>query len=267
MRNRSASIWSLWITFDPAQGSLRHELRYLIIGVTAGPYLLQLFLSSIGVAWWTAQSPRRSVRHTMTKIDAAKQHGLPMVVVIIPCHREEASTLFRTIGSVLDSTYPNSRMHLFLGFDGFGNREMFNETAQVFGAVPLKGEDSCTVEATCQNTAICMSIFEHGGKGACQQKIFDLVKRRYTRYLQENSTFLLFLDSDTSIDKDTLTRLVDKLVSDSCVKPFEKVLRLDNSLRGPSGVFPQSHALLLAFLRRSPYCCYSRGSIGSTINC
>ena len=120
----------------------------------------------------------------------------------MPCYREEAEILLRTVDSIVDCDYPPSCLHVFLSFDGADEDELYLNTIEKLG-VPLTLESyPRSIDVKYRSCRITVSRFRHGGKRSCQKKTFKLIDKVYAEYLRRNDNlFVLFIDSDCILDK------------------------------------------------------------------
>jgi cellulose synthase/poly-beta-1,6-N-acetylglucosamine synthase-like glycosyltransferase len=140
--------------------------------------------------------------------------ALPMIIVIMPCHRESSEVLFDSVKFFLQSDYPAHLLHLFLSFDGYENKELFLATVKVLGA-SMSEDSNISASSVAFGTKVTISMFEHGGKTRCQASTVAEIKLNHAEYLLgARSTFVLFLDSDTRLGNHSLRLLARTSVRD-----------------------------------------------------
>lgn len=139
--------------------------------------------------------------------------SLPMILVIMPCHKEPTDVLLDSVNFLLKSDYPSHLLHLFLSFDGYENKETFLAAITFFGAI-VSEESTTTAEGYASGIRITISIFDHGGKTRCQGNTFSYIQHNYKAYfIGTDNTFALLLDSDTRLGKRSLRSLAQTTVS------------------------------------------------------
>ncbi len=155
--------------------------------------------------------------------------ALPMIIVIMPCHRESAEVLFDSVEFLLQSDYPDHLLHFFLSFDGFENMESFHATVEKLDA-SMNEDSGVSASGVVSGIRVTISIFEHGGKTRCQANTVAEIERNHADYLVgASSTFVLFLDSDTRLGKHSLRSLAQTSVRES--SQFLRVGLMSNEYR------------------------------------
>ncbi|KAG6365855.1 hypothetical protein INS49_000031 [Diaporthe citri] len=125
-----------------------------------------------------------------------------LVVIVMPCYKEEPDVLITAINSVVDCDYPPSCIHVFLSFDGDQEDELYLTAIERLG-VPLTLETyPKSIDVAYKDARITVSRFPHGGKRNCQKATYKLIDRVYSEYLKMNDNlFILFIDSDCILDR------------------------------------------------------------------
>jgi cellulose synthase/poly-beta-1,6-N-acetylglucosamine synthase-like glycosyltransferase len=171
------------------------------------------------VALFRETLPNRASRPVSCAADEALPllsgpEDIPMVIIIIPCYREDRTTLLDTLGSVLRLDYPKDRVHVFLAFDGYDNKTVFHD---------LSTELSCTQPSSCRDGHVMVSqqfgcsvtlcLFKHGGKLHAQWNTLAYLRHQHPDYLScVPRSLVLFVDSDTTLKVDGLAKLVSYMV-------------------------------------------------------
>ena len=158
---------------------------------------------------------------------------LPLIFIIMPCHREPHEILINSVSAILNSDYPSQRLQFFLSFDGLENKDSFYKIAKELGASFI-GSAARTATAVVKDVRITISLFEHGGKVSCQSKALALVKDCLAgSHTDTSKAFLLLVDSDTRVDKNSLKVLARPLVSKSHQRPnwYQKLFDADSISR------------------------------------
>ena len=158
---------------------------------------------------------------------------LPLIFIIMPCHREPHESLINSVSAILNSDYPPQRLQFFLSFDGLENRDSFYKVAKELGASFI-GSTPRTATAVVKGVRITISLFEHGGKVYCQSKALALVKDCLAGSdIDASKAFLLLVDSDTRVDKNSLKVLARPLVSKSHQRSswYQKLIDADSISR------------------------------------
>lgn len=134
---------------------------------------------------------------------------------MIPCHLESKAIALATVASVLDSSYPNERLHIFLSMDGEENQFLAREIAKGLGIAFQEGCCLPYADVWMNGIRLTISIFPHGGKPNCLANTVDFIQRNHKLYLQSpTDTHVLMLDSDTVVSADMITLAASRLVSD-----------------------------------------------------
>lgn len=158
---------------------------------------------------------------------------LPPIFIIMPCHREPHESLSNSVSAILNSDYPPQRLQLFLSFDGLENKDSFYNIAKELGA-SFVGSTPRTASAVVKGVRITISLFEHGGKVYCQSKAVALAKNCLAGSDTDTSkAFLLLVDSDTRVAKNSLKVFARLLVSKShqCSSRYQKLIHADSISR------------------------------------
>jgi hypothetical protein len=114
---------------------------------------------------------------------------------------------------VLNADYPARRLRFFLDFDGLGNEESFRYITTQLGATQRAPTDRTAIVSVA-GVEIAITLFEHGGKPFCQSNALALVKKALSESpVDVTQTFLLLVDSDTRVARNSLKMFAQRLVS------------------------------------------------------
>ena len=124
--------------------------------------------------------------------------------------------ILNCVQSVLDSDYPAEKMHVFLSFDGFEERDTFREIVEVLTTRGVIADDFERVDILVREHRMAISMFEHGGKQRCQGNTMAYIKRNHPEYLRDvDGTWVLFIDSDTCVNAESISWLAAAKVNSS----------------------------------------------------
>lgn len=139
-----------------------------------------------------------------------------MVLVVIPCHKEKTNVLLETMQSVLQLDHPHNRLNVFLSFDGYENEATFNAILKEFGCEDKLDENKGFRLATSSKhgSRMTISMFKHGGKPHVQGQTINYIQKHHEQYVDDaHNTFVLLLDSDTTIGPRDLSSLLSCFAS------------------------------------------------------
>jgi cellulose synthase/poly-beta-1,6-N-acetylglucosamine synthase-like glycosyltransferase len=138
-----------------------------------------------------------------TKTVAAAS-DLPIVFVIMPCHREPDESLLDSVKAVINADYPAQLLRFFLAFDGLENESSYHHVVSELGATVSESTNR-SATATIAGVKIVITLFAHGGKPFCQSNALALVKAGLTdEHVDMSEAFLLLVDSDTRLAKNSI---------------------------------------------------------------
>lgn len=183
---------------DLALTALRSSLHWLLLGY--GVIVLTHLLLQVGTAGWFARLARR--QHEDAVLRSAARRSWPSVDVIVPIYNEHPDDLERCCQSLVDTRY-EGRLHVFLVDDGSPNRSEVLPVLARFGALP--GWQVVLPDA-------------NAGKRHAQDAAMGL----------GSGTLVLTIDSDTQVDPDAVTRLVEQF-DDSKVGAATGSVRVSNA--------------------------------------
>jgi chitin synthase len=100
-----------------------------------------------------------------------------VIVIVMPCYKEEPEVLVTAVNSVVECDYPPSCIRVFLSFDGDQQDELYLNRIERLG-VPTGREDFPKyIDVIYKEARITISRFPHGGKRYCQKATFKLIDR------------------------------------------------------------------------------------------
>lgn len=189
-------------------------------------YINVLLFFSFHVVSWVSAIRKLAVpdanEYTVVKGNLGTQAGamaLPLVFVIMPCHREPDDSLIDSVRAVLNADYPSHRLRFFISFDGTQNEDSFQYLVKELGATCIESTTR-TATALVKGVRITISLFEHGGKVHCQAKTLGLVRECLAgSHTDISKDFLLLVDSDTRVARNSLQVFAQTTVDRSHSRP------------------------------------------------
>lgn len=138
----------------------------------------------------------------------------PLVIVIIPCYKEPVPVIERTLNSILESEYALSNIRIYISFDGLENAHIYEALKESIQAASKPVPGTITSHVTIKGAEVTLCLFEHRGKSGCQQETVEHIKHHHSEDFQSPlNSYILFLDSDTTIPPHTFSSFANRMVS------------------------------------------------------